>query len=491
MFERYTEKARRVIFFARYEASSFGSPYIETEHILLGILREDKALTNRFLHSHVSVEKIRKQIEAHTGIREKISTSVDLPLSNESKRVLAYAAEEADQLKDRDLGAEHLLLGLLREEKCFAAQLLGERGVKLSVVREQLKREQQQDVESRSTSATSSSIAVREDALSDFARDLTQAAVERQLDPLVGREQELDCVVEILCRRHTRNPILIGERGAGKSAIVEGLAQRIADGAAPMPLVHKRLMAVDARVLARWALNRRNSGERLNQAVKALIDVQDVILFIDDLHLLIDAVAVSAPAVANGILKHWLLRGKIGCISACTPVDYARLTQTAPWVRDCFHPVHIRPLNEEMALRVVESRKHHYETFHSVTYADEALAYAVHCAPNYLPEKPLPGKAIALLDAAGARVKLRQAVLPAEIADSMQKLRLAVQRQESAIAYHEFEKARFYSEEERSERENLCQLREKHHLDDAPSPMVTRADIEEVIVREAAYPFQP
>jgi ATP-dependent Clp protease ATP-binding subunit ClpC len=199
-------------------------------------------------------------------------------------------------------------------------------------------------------------------------------------------------------------------------------------------------MAVDAQIFAGWALNRRKSSERLNQAVKALIDVQDVMLFIDDLHLLIEAAAVSAPAVANGILKHWLLRGKIECISTCTPGDYARLTQTAPWVRDCFHSVHIRPLNEEMALRVVQSRKHHYETFHSVTYADEALAYAVHCAPDSLPEKPLPGKALALLDAAGARVKLRQSALHAE-------------------------------------------------LPGTSSVVVTPADVQEVISRAAAYPF--
>ena len=174
MFERYTEKARRVIFFARYEASQFGSPYIETEHLLLGLLREDKALSNRFLRSHASVESIRKQIEAHTTIREKVSTSVDLPLSNECKRVLAYAAEEAERLSNKHIGTEHLLLGLLREEKCFASEILLERGLRLSVVRDELAKTTQERAPQTARNRESS-------ILAEFSRDLTQAALDGQL----------------------------------------------------------------------------------------------------------------------------------------------------------------------------------------------------------------------------------------------------------------------------------------------------------------------
>ena len=216
MFERYTEKARRVIFFARYEASQFGSPCIETEHLLLGLLREDKALANRFLRSSASVESIRKQIEAHTTLREKVSTSVDLPLSHECKRVLAYGAEEAERLNHKHIGTEHLLLGLLREEKCFAADILHERGLRLSQVREEI---------ARSSSEKMSSNRPKESSLlSEFSRDLTQAASEGSLDPLVGREGEVERVIQILCRRTKNNPVLIGEPGVGKTAIVEGLA---------------------------------------------------------------------------------------------------------------------------------------------------------------------------------------------------------------------------------------------------------------------------
>src|SRR5882724_8069291 len=250
MFERYTEKARRVIFFARYEASQFGSPYIETEHLLLGLLREDKALTNRFLRSHASVESIRKQIEGHTTIREKVSTSVDLPLSNECKRVLAYAAEEAERLSHKHIGTEHLLLGLLREEKCFAAEILQERGLRLPTIREELQRTtQEKPAAQQQKQQRGGNSGGEQSMLAEFSRDLTQAAMDQQLDPLVGRDQEVDRVIQILCRRTKNNPVLIGEPGVGKTAIVEGLAQKIADGDVPSFLADKRVLSLDLSLI--------------------------------------------------------------------------------------------------------------------------------------------------------------------------------------------------------------------------------------------------
>ena len=256
MFERYTEKARRVIFFARYEASQFGSPYIETEHLLLGLLREDKALTNRFLRSHASVDSIRKQIEARTTVREKVSTSVDLPLSNECKRVLAYAAEEAESLGHKHIGTEHLLLGLLREEKCFAAEILLERGLKLAQIREELGRVTQEKAPPQQRQHDSS-------LLAEFSRDLTQAAMDGQLDPLVGRDAELERVIQILCRRTKNNPVLIGEPGVGKTAIVEGFAQRVINGDVPELLADRRIVVLDLAMMVAGTKYRGQFEERI------------------------------------------------------------------------------------------------------------------------------------------------------------------------------------------------------------------------------------
>jgi ATP-dependent Clp protease ATP-binding subunit ClpC len=491
MFERYTDKARRVVFFARYEASQFGSPCIEAEHLLLGILREYKEFSNRFLGGHASVESIRKTIEANTPVREKTSTSVDLPLSNECKRILAYAAEEAERLSHRHVGSEHLLLGLLREEGCFAASLLKERGVQLETLREELKntppepplRPTPRTVEGSGPSASPAS-------LDDFARDLTQAAMEGQLDPLLGREPELKVVIEILCRRFRRSVLLIGERGAGKSALVEGLAQQITEGQVPAALADKRLMVLEAEIVSAWAGHGRNAEQRLNQVIQILTGPGEVILFIDDLERFIGAAMASGAAVASGVLKYWLLRGKLICLAACTPAEYAQLSQAVPWIRECFSEVHVRPLDEAMTLRVLESRKHHFESFHEVTYADEALQLVAAASDRYLPHKPAPGKALELLDAAGAHVKLRQAAMPEEIRDTMRKIKLIASRTESALHNHEFEKARFYSDEETKERASLEALRSKYGAD-VPSRIVTPQDVEGIIAQWSTYPFRP
>ena len=237
MFERFTEKARRVIFFSRYEASQFGSPYIETEHLLLGLVREDKALTGRFIGPlGPSAWDIRKEIEQHTMLREKTSTSVDLPLSNESKRVLAYSSEEADRFNEKHIGTEHLLLGLLREEKCYAAQLLKARKVKLDMVREELVRKPHEPSDLAAPGRT---------AVEAMAKAATNLVRLEPLHPLIGRKEELDRVIQTLGRYREKNPVLVGELGVGKRTIVGGLVERIADGTVPGFLCESVVMELD------------------------------------------------------------------------------------------------------------------------------------------------------------------------------------------------------------------------------------------------------
>ncbi len=484
MFERYTEKARRVIFFARYEASQFGSPYIETEHLLLGLLREDKALTNRFLRSHASVESIRKQIEGHTTIREKVSTSVDLPLSNECKRVLAYAAEEAERLSHKHIGTEHLLLGLLREEKCFAAEILQERGLRLPAIREELQRTTQEK-----PAATKQQGRNEQSMLAEFSRDLTQSAMDQQLDPLVGRDTEVDRVIQILCRRTKNNPVLIGEPGVGKTAIVEGLAQKIADGEVPSFLADKRVLALDLSLIVAGTKYRGQFEERLKTIMKELMENQNSIVFIDELHTLVGAGSAEGSLDAANILKPALSRGEIQCIGATTPAEYRKSIEKDRSLERRFQAVKVPPPNEEDAIKIIMGIKEKYEKFHAVSYTDDAITFSVSHSSRYIPDRFLPDKAIDLIDEAGARVKLRQTSLPEELTEVQKRIKFIVHRMENAIANHEFEKARFYSDEERKERENLRSLRDKYHLDDSSAGIVTREDIEDVVSRWTGVPM--
>jgi ATP-dependent Clp protease ATP-binding subunit ClpC len=491
MFERYTEKARRVIFFARYEASQFGSPYIETEHLLLGLLREDKALTNRFLRSHASVESIRKQIEQRTIVREKVSTSVDLPLSNECKRVLAYAAEEAERLSHKHIGTEHLLLGLLREEKCFAAEILTERGLRLTAIREELQRTtvEKPAAQTGSGSGKQRGGQPEQSMLAEFSRDLTQAAVDQQLDPLVGRDFEVERVIQILCRRTKNNPVLIGEPGVGKTAIVEGLAQKIADGEVPSFLAEKRVLSLDLSLIVAGTKYRGQFEERLKTIMKELMENQNCIVFIDELHTLVGAGSAEGSLDAANILKPALSRGEIQCIGATTPAEYRKSIEKDRSLERRFQAVKVPPPNEEDAIKIIMGIREKYEKFHAVSYTDEAITFSVSHSSRYIPDRFLPDKAIDLIDEAGARVKLRQTTLPEELTEVQKRIKFIVHRMENAIANHEFEKARFYSDEERKERENLRALRDKYHLDESSSGIVTREDIEDVVSRWTGVPI--
>jgi ATP-dependent Clp protease ATP-binding subunit ClpC len=494
MFERYTEKARRVIFFARYEASQFGQPYIETEHILLGLLREDKVLAHRFLRGRASVEEIRGEVEKHTPAREKTSTSVDLPLSNECKRVLAYAAEEAERLKHKHIGSEHLLLGLLREKGCFALELLKARGVKLEAVRDELASMAHDPGTRNSPKAAESS---------EFFRDITQAAVDGMLEPVTGRDQELNAVIEILCSRNKRSVVLVGERGVGRSIVVEALAQSIADGEAPEFLAEKRILAYDPRVghsaasISEKPEERAASiaaalgRQRFSSVVQSIADSGDAILFLGDLESLWGSSAGTVPTGVGGIIRGAMVWNQLQCIGVSTPAEWAAISAAHPWLGECFRVTHVREMDEVASLALLQARKSGLEKFHEVSYTDEAIECAVRKSGQILSETPLPARALEVMDAAGARVKLRRSALPDEVVEIVKRIKFIEQRMTSSIANHEFEKARFYSDEERKERANLRAAKERLQVDDAVSTVVGREDVEEVIARWAEYPFRP
>jgi ATP-dependent Clp protease ATP-binding subunit ClpC len=467
MFERFTEKARRVIFFARYEASQFGGELIETEHLLLGLLREDKALARRFLQGN-TIETLRPEIEQQTTLRGKVSTSIDLPLSDESKRVLAYSAEEAERLNHRHIGTEHLLLGVLREEKCFGARLLNARGVTLEKVRQELAQKAHpvpMEVRSREALSPASS----RNALVPL----------KSLHPLIGRANELDRILHILGCFNAKSPVLIGEPGVGKRTIVGGLAQRIADGAIPSFLAGVSVVELDLppwnSVGSAWF---DNFHAELPKAAE-----QGTILLVDELHASPDGVFWRGMAHLQELLKHPIANGQLQCISLATPKNYAQAIAEHGWLETCFQPIPVSPATEEESLGVLRGVKHLYEEFHELTYSEDALSSAVAYAGAWIPDRYLPGKAVDLMDEAGSAVRMRDLNIPQEVVELQKRIRLIANRIDAAIENHEFAIARFHSDEERKERENLRVLRQKHQKEGTPAPEVTREDIEGVVSR--------
>ena len=312
--------------------------------------------------------------------------------------------------------------------------------------------------------------------------------MDGQLEPLVGRDLELDSIMVILAGRHKNNPLLLGERGIGKTAIVEGLAQRIANRLVPLCLAEKRILALGPELVADGPRDRQRF-EELKKWVGAT--PSEVILFVDDFEELAASTAHSEMPEALRVLKYALLFMGVQCILTGTASDPGEPAQKISWLGQFFRQVHIRPLEEGVTLSVLKARQSRLEKFHGVTYTEEALDFAAHASAGYLPGSPLPGKAIELLDAAGSLVKVRQGSPPREIEDAQKHIRSIIHRMETAIANHEFEKARFYSDEEQKERANLRALKEKHHFGDPSSTVVGPDALREVISRWAAYPHRP
>ena len=484
MFERYTERARRVIFFARYEASQLGSRTIETEHLLLGLIRENNGLTGQLLfRSKIEAEDVRGEIEARTKVREKISTSVEIPLSVESKRVLAYAAEEAEKMFHKYIGTEHVLLGLLREKKSLASRILLEKGMRLTTAREdllQLLKERNLTDKKKDTPF-----------LSEFSRDLTELAAKDQLDPLIGREQELERVIQILCRRTKNNPVLIGEPGVGKTAIVEGLARKIVTGDVPKFLFDKRILALDISSVVAGTKYRGQFEERLKSIMKELVDNDEVLIFIDELHTLVGAGSAEGSLDAAGILKPALSRGELQCIGATTPKEHRKHIEKDRALARRFQGVKISPPSEDETLHIIHGLRDRYENYHGVVYSDEALAAAVYQSNRYITDRFLPDKAIDVMDEAGARVKLEAAAAPRQEQELEEGLRVIAEQVDAAISEKEFEKAAYYRDQEQQERDRLESLRARLASEEEGSEpaVVSKEDVERVVSTWTSIPI--
>jgi ATP-dependent Clp protease ATP-binding subunit ClpC len=474
MFEKYNEKARRALFFARYEASKLGSRVIESEHILLGVLREGEEIIKEiFSRFNVKPEQIRREVEGDRLFVDRISSSAELPLSEESKKILAYAAHEAESMLHQYVGTEHLLIGILRVESSTAARILTSKGLNVYGVREEtisILKEREADKQKKELPF-----------LAEYARDLTAMAHSQQFDPLIGREKEVERIIQILSRRTKNNPILLGEPGVGKTAIVEGLAQRIVDGNVPLFIANKRILSLDLSLIVAGTKYRGQFEERLKGIIKELKENPDIIIFIDEIHSLIGAGSAEGSLDAANILKPALSRGEISCIGATTIREYRRYIEKDRSLLRRFQAITVNPPSEEETLQILEGVKERYESFHKVKYSDKAIRSAVYQSNRYITDRFFPDKAIDILDEAGAKVKLRRVADTQNLRRLEAEVRSIVKEMKKAISDKDFEKAVFLREREIELKEEIERIKQEREIAGEEMMEVTKKDVEEII----------
>jgi len=474
MFEKYNEKARRALFFARYEASKLGSRVIESEHILLGVLREGEEIIKEiFSRFNVKPEQIRREVEGDRLFVDRISSSAELPLSEESKKILAYAAHEAESMLHQYVGTEHLLIGILRVESSTAARILTAKGLNVYGVREEtisILKEREADKQKKELPF-----------LAEYARDLTAMAHSQQFDPLIGREKEVERIIQILSRRTKNNPILLGEPGVGKTAIVEGLAQRIVDGNVPLFIANKRILSLDLSLIVAGTKYRGQFEERLKGIIKELKENQDIIIFIDEIHSLIGAGSAEGSLDAANILKPALSRGEISCIGATTIREYRRYIEKDRSLLRRFQAITVNPPTEDETLQILEGVKERYESFHKVKYSETAIKSAVFQSNRYITDRFFPDKAIDILDEAGAKVKLRRVADTQNLRRLEAETRSIVKEMKKAISDKDFEKAVFLREREIELKEEIERFKAEREIAGDEMMEVTQRDVEEII----------
>src|SRR5881394_188142 len=474
MFEKYNEKARRALFFARYEASKLGSRVIESEHILLGVLREGEEIIKEiFSRFNVKPEQIRREVEGDRLFVDRISSSAELPLSEESKKILAYAAHEAESMLHQYVGTEHLLIGILRVESSTAARILTAKGLNVYGVREEtisILKEREADKQKKELPF-----------LAEYARDLTAMAHQSQFDPLIGREKEMERIIQILSRRTKNNPILLDEPGVGKTAIVESLAQRIVDGNVPLFIANKRILSLDLSLIVAGTKYRGQFEERLKGIIKELKENPDIIIFIDEIHSLIGAGSAEGSLDAANILKPALSRGEISCIGATTIREYRRYIEKDRSLLRRFQAITVNPPSEEETFQILEGVKERYEGFHKVKYSDQAIRAAVYQSNRYITDRFFPDKAIDILDEAGAKVKLRRVADTQNLRRLEAEVRSIVKEMKKAISDKDFEKAVFLREREIELKEEIERIKQEREAIGEELMEVTKKDIEEII----------
>jgi ATP-dependent Clp protease ATP-binding subunit ClpC len=485
MFERFTERARQVVVLAQEEARTLKHNYIGTEHILLGLLREEEGLAARVLEGlEITVEEVRAQVIRIVGSGEEV-TSGQIPFTPRAKKVLELALREALSLGHNYIGTEHILLGLVRENEGVAARILADFDADSDKIRNEIirmlsgpgRRQQGQSSSSGQSGDKKSS-----KLLDQFGRNLTKLAADGKLDPVVGRQTEIERVMQILSRRTKNNPVLIGEPGVGKTAVIEGLAQRISSNEVPELLRNKQIYTLDLAALVAGSKYRGEFEERLKKVMKEITQRGDIILFIDELHNLVGAGAAEGAIDAASILKPALARGELQTVGATTLDEYRKYLERDSALERRFQRINVNEPSQEETEQILRGLRDRYEAHHRITITDEALAAAASLADRYIADRFLPDKAIDLIDEAGSRMRIKTMTAPPTYRELEEEIDQVRKEKEAAIEAQEFEKAANLRDKERRLTNKKRDLEDEWKSDESgPRPSIGEEEIADIV----------
>ena len=489
MFKRYTEKAKKVMMIAQEEAMNLNHDYIGTEHILIGLIKEEEGVASQVLKQlGVNADKVIEEVEQLVGKGEYQQVD-EIAFTPRSKKVLELASQEATQLKNNYIDTEHILLGLIKEGSGVAIRILSDLEVNLDNVYSEIMKVLMEN-ETQGFPSAAEKRTTKTPALDEFGRDLTKFAQEDKLDPVIGRSVEIQRVIQILSRRKKNNPCIIGEAGVGKTAIVEGLAQKISNSDVPEILKDKRIFCLDLALIVAGTKYRGEFEKRLKKIVKEVQDSNDVILFIDEIHTLVGAGAAEGAIDASNILKPALARGELQVIGATTTDEYRKYIEKDAALERRFQPIYISEPSIEETVKILHGLRDKYEAHHKIKITDEALEAAAHLSARYVSGRFLPDKAIDLVDEAASRIKLQNTISPPDIKEVEIKLSKIKKEKESAVKLQEFEKAAHLRSEEKKLESELQKVKEKWEKGRRVNKAeVTEEDIAEIVSSWTGIPI--
>ena len=491
MFNRFTERAQQVLVLAQEEAKRLSHNFIGTEHLLLGLVREGSGIAARALQNmNVDLNRVRSEVERITPKGDKLFFQ-GITYTPRAKRVVELSIEESQNLGHNYVGTEHILLGLLREGEGIAAQVLTNLGIDLKRARKEVIQLLGGE-EGAAHPAAEGKSSPQTPTVDAFGRDLTRLAHEGKLDPVIGRDKEIERVVQVLSRRTKNNPCLIGEPGVGKTAIAEGLAQRIAEGNVPDILRGKRLVTIELAAVVAGTKYRGEFEERLRKLMAELRQAGNVMVFIDELHTIIGAGAAEGAIDASNILKPALARGEMQCIGATTLDEYRKHIEKDPALERRFQPILVGEPNKEESLAILKGLRDRYEAHHKVKITDEALETAVNLSDRYISDRFLPDKAIDLIDEAASRVRIRNYTAPPDLKQIEEKLANLRTEKEAAVRNQEFEKAAELRDQERKIKEELAELKKEweQQIGTSDLSMVTGDDVAYIVSSWTGIPVK-